>query len=168
MTHRIATLLSQKKSHIAIIAILAAGLIGGLAEVVWVAAYSAFTSADASVVAREIVYSLFPFAGATATAANGLAIHLVLSILLAAVFGLVLWRPLLRGMGLAMNLIFACTALALVWVVNFGLVLPVMNPVFVDLLPYAVTFVSKLLFGAAMGFTLYRLAGRTVVRHSLG
>jgi hypothetical protein len=165
MTFRIPALSSQKRSRTALIAIVVAGLIGGTAEVVWVTLYSAFTSADAAVVAREIVYSL-PFAGARATAANGVAIHLTLSVVLAFAFGLLLWHPLLRRAGLAVNVVFACAALALVWVINFGVVLPVMNPIFVDLLPYAVTFISKLLFGAAMGVTLYRLAGRPVHRHS--
>jgi hypothetical protein len=45
-----------------------------------------------------------------------------------------------------------------VWVLNFFLVLPWLNPAFVALLPYGVTLVSKLLFGLAMGLTLQVVA----------
>jgi hypothetical protein len=40
--------------------------------------------------------------------------------------------------------------------VNFLLVLPYLNPHFVDLLPYSVTLASKLLFGLAAA-TVFRI-----------
>jgi hypothetical protein len=50
-------------------------------------------------------------------------------------------------------------ALATVWAVNFLVALPYLNPGFVNLLPYSVTLVSKLLFGvsAAMVFRIERM-----------
>jgi hypothetical protein len=51
--------------------------------------------------------------------------------------------------------------------VNFLLVLPYVNPRFVDLLPYSVTLASKLLFGlvAATIFRIKRMRLVRVVRH---
>jgi hypothetical protein len=42
-------------------------------------------------------------------------------------------------------------------VINFFLILPVVNPDFVTLMPYAVTLASKLGFGIAMGWVFWRL-----------
>ena len=39
--------------------------------------------------------------------------------------------------------------LAAVWLVNFMIVLPLINPAFVDIVPLGVSFTSKLLFGIA-------------------
>jgi hypothetical protein len=50
--------------------------------------------------------------------------------------------------------------LATVWAVNFLLVLPYLNPRFVDLLPYSVTLASKLLFGLAAATVLRNQAMR--------
>ena len=44
--------------------------------------------------------------------------------------------------------------LSLVWMVNFLIVLPVVNPEFVHYLPMGTTLISKMLFGAAMGAIL--------------
>ena len=41
-----------------------------------------------------------------------------------------------------------------IWAVNFFAVLPAVNAGFVGLMPYGVTFASKLLFGIAMATTL--------------
>ena len=45
-------------------------------------------------------------------------------------------------------------SLAVVWLVNFTVVLPALNPAFVTLLPLWATLISKLLFGAAMTVVL--------------
>ena len=44
----------------------------------------------------------------------------------------------------------AAVTLALVWLMNFFVVLPALNPAFTELLPYPLTFASKLLFAIAM------------------
>lgn len=57
------------------------------------------------------------------------------------------------------RLLFAAmAALAAVWVFNFFVLLPSVNPAFTALLPYPVTLVSKLLFGLGMGMVLNRAA----------
>jgi hypothetical protein len=56
-------------------------------------------------------------------------------------------------------------ALATVWAVNFLVVLPYLNPGFVDLLPYSVTLVSKLLFGVSAA-TVFRIERMRLVRLS--
>jgi hypothetical protein len=49
-----------------------------------------------------------------------------------------------------------------VWAVNFFVVLPVINPQFVDLVPYAISLVSKVLFGVAAAGTLQRAIAHLV------
>ncbi len=44
--------------------------------------------------------------------------------------------------------------LAAVWTMNFFIVLPVLNPVFIVLMPYPATFASKMLFALAMAGVL--------------
>jgi len=44
--------------------------------------------------------------------------------------------------------------LAAVWAINFLVILPQLNPAFPDLLPSAVTFLSKILFGVAAAAVL--------------
>jgi hypothetical protein len=48
--------------------------------------------------------------------------------------------------------------LAAVWAMNFFVVLPVVSPMFVNLVPYSVSLISKLLFGLAAAETLRRYA----------
>lgn len=132
----------------------AAGLAGGAAEVLWVAAYSMVVGPDVSVVARQVTASVWPaLADASGAAWLGLGIHLGLSLLLAAGFVRVAGRLLVHR-PVAMVFATAAAALAAVWAVNFLLILPVLNPAFVELLPYSVTFASKLLFSAAMAGVL--------------
>lgn len=131
----------------------AAGLAGGLAEVLWVAIYSVLTGSDVSEIASQVTVSVFPaLGGAAGTVWLGLGIHFGLSLLLAAGFVLVVGRSLVYRP--ARTAIAAVAALAAVWVVNFLLILPVLNPAFIALLPYPVTLFSKLLFGLAMAQVL--------------
>ena len=51
---------------------------------------------------------------------------------------------------------FMLAALAGVWAVNFIVVLPIVSPAFVDMVPYAVSLTSKLLFGLAAAEVLRR------------
>jgi len=124
-----------------------AGLAGGLAEVLWVAASSIVLGVDAVQVAREIAVTVMPVAAATA--ALGLVVHFVLSLVLAAVFSFVAGRVWPHA-GLAALLGAALMTLVGVWGLNFLVVLPWLNPVFTLLLPLGVTFVSKLLFAFAL------------------
>lgn len=138
-------------------AVLAAGLWGGLAEVVWVAAYAAATPASGWEVAREVTLATFGSAvGGSFAPAVGLSIHFALAVAVAAVFAATLWRPLARRAGSPGVLAGSIGALAAIWATNFFVVLPIVHPPFVALLPLSVTLASKLLFGIAMGIVLAR------------
>jgi len=138
--------------------ILMAGLAGGVAEIAWVLAYGALAPVSAADVAREVTASVLPgAASAPGAVALGIGIHLALSIALAFAF-IALLQNFLRDE--AHTIVIAICALAGVWAVNFLVVLPLVNPSFVTLMPYAATFLSKALFGAAMGAVLARTAPR--------
>jgi len=138
--------------------VLLAGVVGGLAEVIWVALYAAFTPVDSALVAREVTETVFgDAAGGAYAPALGIGVHMVLSIALAAAFTVVVWRWASRA-GTAGIMGASLATLAAIWVINFFVVLPAVNPAFVELMPLAVTFTSKMLFGAAMGYALCRAA----------
>jgi hypothetical protein len=119
------------------------GLAGGAAEVAVVCAYARMTGADAGAVAGGVAASF----GLQPEIATGIAIHMLLAAGLGA--GLyTLLRALpdrARSYGAAP---FMLASLAVVWAINFFVVLPVVNPSFIHLLPYGVTLASKLAFGA--------------------
>ncbi len=94
-----------------------------------------------------------------ATPALGIGIHFLLSILLAGAFIAVLVPRRLRNTGATVAI--SLMALAAVWAVNFFVILPIVHPAFVDLLPYPVTLLSKLLFGLAMAQVLAATPGCT-------
>ena len=131
-----------------------AGLAGGMAEVVFVAAWCAVSPLAGAAVLGGITASVFPaWAGAPFAPALGMLIHFTLSVALALAFGLALSRVLAtRGARALMTA--SVLALAAIWTFNFFVLLPVLNPAFAALMPYPVTLASKLLFGAAMGATL--------------
>lgn len=57
----------------------------------------------------------------------------------------------------------AMLMLAMVWKVNFFIILPLVNPAFASLMPYGVTLASKLLFGMTLGLVMYNLRRRTAL-----
>ena len=132
-----------------------AGLIGGLAEVFWISIYSAFTDTQASVVCSAISATFMPtMSSISAAPFIGLVIHLVLSIILAIGFGKLLY-PIVKNRFENLGLmVTAIVTLAVIWKINFFVILPAINPAFVSLLPLSITLVSKLLFGLAMGSVL--------------
>lgn len=143
--------------------ILLAGLCGGLAEVVWVQLYSSLAGPSSAEVARQVTASLWPGAAdAVFAAALGIAIHLALSLLVAVCYAAQVWVPFMQRRGPAASLAAASAVLAAIWAVNFLVVLPIVNADFVGLLPYSVTFGSKLLFGVAMAAVS---VGRAVSTH---
>jgi hypothetical protein len=120
------------------------GMAGGLAEVVVVGLYSAISDTNIATVGRQIAATV----GLDShSALSGLWVHLALS----AALGIVLmfaWNILRTVSSRAMTLYSSASiALAAIWVMNFVVVLPVLNPDFVTLLPYGITFLSKLMFG---------------------
>ena len=144
-----------KEAGLALHYTLLAGLAGGFAEILWIALYSSFTSVSGVEVARQVTATLFPsLAALPAAPAIGIAIHLALSAALAVVFVSVVWIPFANSMAGSASVSIAVTALIAVWGINFFVILPIVNPSFVALMPYGVTFISKALFGAAMAWSL--------------
>jgi hypothetical protein len=140
---------------------IAAGLAGGIAEVLWVSTYAAATGASAATLARGVTSA----AGmdtrlAAAPVASGIFIHMML----AAALGVALacaWRVWsTRWSGRAGPFALVLPILACVWAINFFLVLPLISPAFVALVPYPVSLVSKLLFGLAAAAVLRQHARR--------
>jgi hypothetical protein len=143
--------------------ILIAGLAGGMAEIVWVAAYSSAHAMSSATVARQITASIWPAAAQwPAAPVFGILIHLALSFALVALTVPILSRLTAKHSSAGFIVISAAFMLALVWLMNFFIILPVLNPEFITLLPYSVSFTSKLLFGVAMGVVLYNLQCRDV------
>ena len=144
---------------------LLAGFAGGAAEVGWIALYSSLTGGSASAVANGVTASVIPAAAGTAAAVPlGLAIHFGLAIALGLAVAVLLRRavPQLAGTMTELGLIVA--TLAMVWAVNFLIVLPVVNPAFVHVVPMPVSFTSKLLFGLAAALVLRIKSDRPAVK----
>ncbi|MFP5330342.1 MAG: hypothetical protein ACLGHC_09455 [Alphaproteobacteria bacterium] len=136
------------------------GFAGGLAEIAWIWTYGALTGAPLLPVARGIVESTAPQLAAAAWApALGIVIHLGLAVLLGIGLAIAIRQLAPRFVGVYSEYGVALLVLLGVWSVNFLVVLPYLNPGFVDLLPYSVTLLSKLMFGLAAAATLraYRL-----------
>ena len=135
--------------------ILLAGFAGGITEILWVALYSIFAHASGSEIAEQVTESLLPSLILSAfSVPAGIAIHLVLSLILGTLFSTMIWLPYVRQHGTIATLVAAIVVLTGVWVVNFLIILPVLNPAFVTLMPYWVTLLSKCLFGIAMVWVL--------------
>ncbi len=132
-----------------------AGLAGGTAEILWIGLYGALTGTPVAAVARAVTSSLFPAADLAGWAIGlGLAIHMALAVALGVALTAALRSSLVRATIPASESVVAVAALAGVWAINFFVVLPWLNPDFVTLLPYAVSFVSKVLFGLAVAVVL--------------
>ncbi len=135
-----------------------AGAAGGVAEIIWISLYAALTGGDAAVLARGVttavgVTALLP----TASVAMGVVVHMALAVLLGvAVAGL--WQTMAHRLGVSGGYASVLAALGAVWVLNFFVLLPAISPAFVQLVPYAVSLTSKLLFGLAAAETLRRFA----------
>jgi hypothetical protein len=129
--------------HVLTIGVLA-GLAGGAAEIAWISLYATVTGSDAAAVARAVTDTVG--IGATSPAVAGVAVHMAIATMLGMVVAAALAPMRLRGAGLYAAL---TGALAVVWAVNFLIVLPLVNPAFVGIVPMAVSFVSKLMFGMA-------------------
>ena len=145
-----------KRAHYAAIVFMAAGLAGGLAEVLWVSLYSALTVFSPAAIAREVTATVFPHAAfGPAAPLLGLAIHFALSLVLGLAIGVGLLSTG-RRRDFATTLIILIGALIVIWTVNFFVILPLLNPKFAMLMPYYVALASKVLFAVAMAFVIQR------------
>ena len=135
-----------------------AGAAGGLAEIIWVSLYASVSGGNAATLARSVttaagVTALLPSAPVT----MGIAVHMMIAVMLGvALAGL--WQALAQKHRVSSRYSLVLAALAAVWAVNFFVVLPVVSPEFVQLVPYSVSLMSKLLFGLAAAETLRRCA----------
>lgn len=135
----------------------AAGLAGSLAEVLWIFTFCAVSARSANAVLREISATVFAGSAGSAWAPlAGIVVHFALGVVIAVAFGVIVREGLLRGAGSRVQFVAALVALAMLWAINFFVLLPVLNPSFVTIVPLSASFVSKLLFGVAMALTLDR------------
>lgn len=139
-----------------------AGAAGGLAEVAWVSLYAGLTGTNAASVAHGVTTAV----GATALLPDnavmlGTAIHMAIAVALGVGLAAA-WQALAKySPGGRAQYAFVLAALIGVWAINFFVVLPIVSPTFTHLVPYAVSFMSKLLFGLAAAEVLRRSAGQS-------
>ena len=132
-----------------------AGLAGGAAEVLWILLYSRLTGGSAIDVATGITSTFLPSIAAQPVAILiGLAIHFFLAAALGLAVTSLIRREASQFAGRATEISLIIAILAAVWVVNFLVILPIVNPLFVYIVPLPVSLVSKLLFGVAAAFAL--------------
>ncbi len=132
-----------------------AGLAGGAVEISWIAIYQNLSGGNAATVAAGVTQSLFPELATTAAAVPlGIAIHLGLAILLGIALAVFVHSLLPRSAPAVLEPVAVIGLLIGIWVINFFLILPVINPAFVTLVPYAASLTSKLLFGVAAALAL--------------
>jgi len=139
---------------------LGAGVAGGIAEIVWIGLVAPVSTPDPTAVARGVAEAVFPSLGAGSGAVVlGLAIHMVLALVLGVALAAVLRRALpVERHGSVGEAVLVVSALAIVWAVNFFVVLPMLSPTFLTLVPLWSALVSKLLFGVVAALVFLRSA----------
>jgi hypothetical protein len=136
-----------------------AGMIGGLAEIGWLALYTVFAPISVAEVGREVAVTVLSSAAAAPWAPwAGLGIHFALSVILGLAFVGGLWW--LSGGPPRTQLVWASAVpvLVAVWAINFFLVLPALGSGLSTLMPLGATLLSKVLFGVAMAAMLQKAA----------
>jgi len=135
--------------------ILLAGIAGGMAEVFWFAIIGPVLSLNIHDVATGITASIFPAMAASSYSVQlGIAIHLLLSVVLAAVYLVTLGRWSMSRYRLSGQLLIGMASLLLVWAVNYLIVLPIINPSFIEISTYGLSLLSKAFFGITMALVL--------------
>jgi hypothetical protein len=134
---------------------IAAGAAGGVAEIVWIFVYASATGAEAASVARGVTTATgVNLLLQGSTAAFGVAIHMILAVTLGIVLAFS-WTAVSRRWPNRLNPYAVMpVALAAVWAINFLIVLPLADPNFVQIVPYPVSLISKLLFGVVAAVAL--------------
>jgi hypothetical protein len=136
-----------------------AGATGGLAEIAWVTLYATATGANPAALARGVTTAagmnvLFP----ADPIALGVTVHMGIAVTLGIALAFV-WRTLSsRRTQTISPFPFTVAALAAIWAINFFVVLPIVSPTFIQLVPYSVSLISKLLFGLAAASVFRQLA----------
>lgn len=140
------------------------GFAGGLAEIMWISAYSASTDVKAAAVARGVAEAVGIGGGASAVLI-GVAVHMALAGGLGIAVVAALQALPIRWHRWRINLALLLAALAGVWALNFLLILPVLSPGFVTMVPMPISFASKLMFGLA-AFAAFEASASRVNRQS--
>jgi len=129
-----------------------AGLAGGLAEVVFMGAYSAATGMSSAEILKLITLTFFE--SSIAFGPNGLwaglLIHFVLSLAIGLSFGAFARIALKGSFSYSKALVWGSLALTAIWACNFFVILPVYNAAFIELVHPAPAFFSKLSFGIVL------------------
>jgi hypothetical protein len=140
------------------------GVSGGLAEIAFIWSYMTAAGREPGAIARAVGEAVH--LGGSAPA--GVAVHMALSLLLG--IGLTSAWLSVRGPEprAAGAYLFMTAALIVVWSFSFLVLLPSLSPAFGTLLPYPVTFASKLLFALAGAPLLQHLCsvGKPVLARS--
>jgi hypothetical protein len=139
------------------------GVAGGLAEIAVVSLYSTLSGGSAAMVARQVASSV----GLNGAAA-GIAVHMGLAVMLGVGLSALMRTEVRQPARNAVVYAFMLGCLAVVWAVNFFVVLPAISPGFVHLLPFAVTLASKLAFGLAAAATACALTSAGTERGVAG
>ena len=125
-------------------------------EVVWIMLYQSLSGNDAAIVARGVTASVFPdLATAPTSIMLGIVIHMVLAVGLGIVIAIAIPTVLPRVVGTFLEPALVVLCLAGVWTMNFFVLLPIINVDFVTIVPFPVSFTSKMLFGFAAAFTFW-------------
>lgn len=134
-----------------------AGIAGGTAEIVWISATSILANISATNVAYGVVASVgLGIAPSTLSVLVGVAIHMAVAVALGIAVSVACFA--LFGRTLQGAALYGLVVMALVgdWAFNFLVLLPLINPAFVEAVPYPISFLSKLLFGLAAAEVLRR------------
>ncbi|MHA1530007.1 MAG: hypothetical protein ACTSVG_13390 [Alphaproteobacteria bacterium] len=135
---------------------IAAGFAGGAAEVAWIGLYAPLSGADAAAVASGVTITLFPaLAAHPAAVALGIVLHMAIAVLLGVAIAVALRSGVPRIAGTILEPLAVIGLLVAIWAMNFLVVLPVVNPGFVELVPLGAALTSKVLFGAAAALVLF-------------
>ncbi len=137
----------------------AAGIVGGLAEVAFMGVYCFVAGINAAEILRLITFTFFDVG--VAFGANGhwagLLIHFGLSLAIGLCFGLFARIAFGDDFSYFRALVWGVMALAAIWAMNFYILLPMYNGVFVMFVRPEAAFFSKLSFGVTLALSM-RLA----------
>jgi hypothetical protein len=125
---------------------IAAGAAGGIAEIIWILVFALATGTDAATLARGVTTAVganLLFSGNSV--ASGVAIHMILAVTLGTALAFA-WSSVSQRWPTSPYAV-GLVALAVVWTINFLIILPLLSPDFVQIVPYPVSMTSKLLFG---------------------
>lgn len=122
------------------------GLFGGLAEVVWMYAYSHNRTIGLQEIGKEIAATVHII---SPNYYLGLTIHLILSALIGIAFGKFVLDKISKNK-ISITVISSLLMLASIWICTFKLILPLIDSNMMDIVPQPISFISKMLFGAFM------------------